>query len=212
VRVLTRPLLFRAVDELCARDADLARVVTQYGPPPMWARRPGFATLVRIILEQQVSLSSADAAYRRLRAGVGRVLAARVASFSPRQIRRLGITRQKAGFIRDLARAATNGGLPLRQLADLSDAAVRGALLQVRGIGPWTADIYLIMALRRADVWPDGDLALVKALATVKRRRPHPKPEAVRRVTARWAPWRAVAARILWHTYLSEQRHGRSSR
>jgi DNA-3-methyladenine glycosylase II len=212
MRVLTRPTLLQAVEELCTRDPDLARVVARRGPPPMWARRPGFATLVRIILEQQVSLSSADAVYRRLSAGAGRVSAARVARLSVRQIRRRGLTRQKAGFIRDLARAATNGALRLRHLADLDDAAVRHALIRHRGIGPWTADIYLIMALRRPDVWPDGDLALVKALTTVKRLRSRPEPVAVRRITARWAPWRAVAARVLWHTYLSERRNGRSSR
>jgi DNA-3-methyladenine glycosylase II len=82
-------------------------------------------------------------------------------------------------------------------------------LLQIRGIGSWTADIYLIMALRRPDVWPDGDLALVKSLKHLKRLRSVPGPAAIQRITAGWAPWRAVAARIVWHSYLAERRLGR---
>jgi len=206
---LSQPLMLRAVEELCSRDSDLAGVVRRHGPPPMWARPPGFATLVRIVLEQQVSLSSADAAFRRLRIGAGRMSAARVSRLSLPQIRRLGITRQKAEFIHDIGRAATAGELRLWGLASADDTTVRNTLLQIRGIGPWTADIYLIMALRRPDVWPDGDLALVKSLRHLKRLRSVPGPDAIRRITAGWAPWRAVAARIVWHSYLSERRLGR---
>jgi DNA-3-methyladenine glycosylase II len=175
----------------------------------MWVRPPGFATLVRIVLEQQVSLSSADAAFRRLRIGAGRMSAARVLRLSLPQIRRLGITHQKAEFVRGIARATTGGGLRLRSVSGADDVAARTMLLQIRGIGSWTADIYLIMALRRPDVWPDGDLALVKSLKHLKRLRSVPGPAAIQRITAGWAPWRAVAARIVWHSYLAERRLGR---
>lgn len=207
--VLSQPLMLRAVGELCSRDADLAGVVRRHGPPPMWARPPGFATLVRIVLEQQVSLSSADTAFRRLRIGAGRMSAARVLRLSLPQIRRLGITRQKAEFVRGIARATTGGGLRLRRVSGADDVTARTMLLQIRGIGPWTADIYLIMALRRPDVWPDGDLALVKSLKHLKRLRSVPRPAVIQRITAGWAPWRAVAARIVWHSYLAERRLGR---
>jgi DNA-3-methyladenine glycosylase II len=194
-----------AVAELCRRDPDLARVVSLHGPPPMWSRAPGFATLVRIVLEQQVSLSSAKAAFGRLRSGSGRVTASRLARLTPEQIGSFGITRQKASFLHGLARAVTSGDLPLRSLVEADDATARNVLIRTRGIGPWTADIYLIMALRRPDVWPVGDLALVKSLKRVKRLRCDPTISTVLRLTAPWAPWRAVAARIVWHSYLSER-------
>ena len=199
---MNRSELLRGVNELCARDADIANIVGQYGPPPMWGRRPGFATLIRIILEQQVSLASADATFARLRRGVGRVTAGRVASLSPAKLRRLGITRQKAGYGFDLARLVHGGDLDLRRLALSDDTAARETLVQIRGIGPWTADIYLLMALRRPDVWPDGDLALENAMRRVKRLRGRPTRERARRIASRWAPWRSVAARLLWHYYL----------
>ena len=206
---ISRRRLLEAVAELCRRDADLKRVVTRHGPPPMWARPPGFATLVRIILEQQVSLSSAQAVFRRLRSGAGRVSAGRLARLSPRLIASFGITRQKAGFIHGLAVAVRAGQLRLRGLSRQDGGTARGTLIQARGIGPWTADIYLIMALRRPDVWPDGDLALVKSLRSVKRLRSDPSPARVRRIVSAWAPWRAVAARIVWHGYLAERRNGK---
>ena len=199
---LNRSDLLGGVNELCARDTDLANIVQQYGPPPMWARRPGFATLIRIILEQQVSLASADATFARLRRGVGRVTAGRVASLSLAKLRRLSLTRQKAGYCLDLARLVTDGGLDLRRLGSADDSTARETLLEIRGIGPWTADIYLLMALRRPDVWPDGDLALENAMRRVKRLRAQPTCERARRIASRWAPWRSVAARLLWHYYL----------
>jgi len=204
--------MLQAVDELCSRDPDLAFVVTKHGPPPMWARSPGFATLVRIVLEQQVSLSSAEAAFNRLRARVRRVSAVRLSRLSLLQIMRLGITRQKAGFIRGIAHATTTGQLSLRSLSRADDVTARDALLQFSGIGPWTADIYLIMALRRPDVWPHGDLVLARSLKHLKRLRSDPGSDALRRITATWAPWRSVAARIVWHSYLTERRLGRRAR
>lgn len=205
---LSRQMMLEAVAELCRRDADLARVVTRHGPPPMWARPPGFATLVRIILEQQASLSSAKAAFHRLQSGAGRVSAERFSRLTRRDITLLGITRQKAEFIHGLAAAISAGHLTLRNLSRSDDLAVRSALIRTKGIGPWTADIYLIMALRRPDVWPKGDLALVKSLRNLKRLRSDPSPDVVRRLTAAWVPWRAVAARIVWHSYLAEHKNG----
>ncbi|MGH2374194.1 MAG: DNA-3-methyladenine glycosylase family protein [bacterium] len=204
---LSRQMMLGAVAELCRRDADLARVVTRHGPPPMWARPPGFATLVRIILEQQVSLSSAKAAFRRLQSGAGRVSAERLSRLSARRITTFGITRQKAEFIHGLATAIGAGHLRLRSLSRSDDLSVRGTLSRIKGIGPWTADIYLVMALRRPDVWPDRDLALVKSLRNLKRLRSDPSPDVVRRIAAAWVPWRAVAARIVWHSYLAEHRN-----
>jgi DNA-3-methyladenine glycosylase II len=195
-----------AVAELAARDTDLAAVVERFGPPPLWARRPGFSTLVRIILEQQVSLRSATAAYARLQALAGRVTPARVAAIGERDLRAAGLTRQKAAYCRGVANAIVAGGLDLGGLDGLPDDDVRAALIELPGIGPWTADIYLLMALRRPDVWPNGDLALARALQRVKRMRRAPGEDRMARVARTWAPWRAAAARVLWHFYLSSGR------
>ncbi len=205
VRLVSRKTLRKAVDELCSRDTDLRRVVQKFGPPLLWARRPTFATLLRIILEQQVSLASAESTFRRLQDAVGRIIPETVARRSLAEIRRLGFTGQKAGYCLDLARRIEAGGLNLRKVSRADDDDVRAALLEMRGIGPCTADIYLLMALRRADVWPDGDLALANAVRGVKRLRTRPTPERLRRIASRWRPWRSVAARILWHHYLSER-------
>jgi DNA-3-methyladenine glycosylase II len=205
-RPLDRAALLRATRELCARDADLDRAVTRYGPPPLWARPSGFATLVRIILEQQVSLASAEAVFTRLRNSVGRVSSARIAQLSTTELRRLGITRQKAGYCLGLAQQIERGELSLRRFAKCDNATVRRTLTQVRGVGPWTADIYLLMALRRPDVWPDGDLALATAVRRLKRLRAQPAPDRLRRIADSWRPWRSSAARILWHFYLCQAR------
>ncbi|MGH7562908.1 MAG: DNA-3-methyladenine glycosylase family protein, partial [Gemmatimonadota bacterium] len=194
-----------AVAEIGARDPDLAAVVERFGPPPLWARRPGFATLVRIILEQQVSLSSAAAAYGRLQVVTARVTPSRVASLSEKRLRAAGLTRQKAAYCRGLAAAIVAGGLDLSRLGQLPDDEVRSMLLEVPGIGPWTADIYLLMALRRPDVWPSGDLALARALQRVKRLRKVPNDHRMSGIARAWTPWRAVAARLLWHFYIQSR-------
>jgi len=208
IRPLTRDRLLQGVAELCDRDEDLAHVVDRFGAPPLWARKPGFATLVRIVLEQQVSLSSAQATYERLRAELGSVTAQLVAQLEVADLRALGITRQKADYCSNLARLIVKGELDLRQIARADDNTARQRLCAIRGVGPWTADIYLLIALRRPDVWPDGDLALTEAARRIKRLRKRPTAERLRRITNRWKPWRAVAARMLWHLYLSERNRG----
>ena len=208
IRPLTRDRLLQGVAELCDRDEDLAHVVDRFGAPPLWARKPGFATLVRIVLEQQVSLSSAQATYERLRAELGSVTAQLVAQLRIADLRALGITRQKADYCSNLARLIVKGELDLRQIARADDTTARRRLCAIHGVGPWTADIYLLMALRRPDVWPDGDLALTEAARRIKRLRKRPTAERLRRITNRWKPWRAVAARMLWHFYLSERNRG----
>lgn len=205
LRSLTRGGLLRGVEELCRRDGDLAGIVERWGPPPLWGRRPGFATLVRIVLEQQVSLASAEALFNRLRNAVEPFTPERVAPLSPAALQELGLTRQKAGYCHGIARSLVAGDLDLKAVARADDATARRRLMTVRGVGPWTADIYLLMALRRPDVWPEGDLALAAALQRLGRLRGKPAPERLRRIALPWSPWRAVAARILWHLYLSDR-------
>ncbi|MDJ0803386.1 MAG: hypothetical protein QNI97_10965 [Desulfobacterales bacterium] len=190
---------------LAARDGDLARAIERFGPPPMWRRKPCFATLVRIILEQQVSLSSARAAFNRLRTIVVPFSAAAYTRLDDSTLRGAGITRQKRVYTRALAAALVAGRLRLNALAAMPDDDARQALMQIKGIGPWTADIYLLMALKRPDIWPRGDLALNKALAALKTPGRQPADAALAALAEDWRPWRAVAARILWHCYLAER-------
>jgi DNA-3-methyladenine glycosylase II len=157
---MSRARLLDGVDALSAADPDLAAVVTRFGPPPLWARRTGFATLVQIILEQQVSLASGRATFGRLRDAWGEVTPGRFATLTTAQVRSAGVTRQKTSYCLGIARQIVDGRLDLRRLGQADDDAARRSLVEIRGVGPWTADIYLLMALGRPDVWPEGDLAL----------------------------------------------------
>lgn len=203
---LTEAGLARGVRALCRRDPDLARVVARFGSPPLWAREPGFATLVQIVLEQQVSLASARAALGRLALAAGGLEAERLAAAADEMFVRAGLTRQKSGYIRGLARAVADGSFDPARVATMPDADAHRELVRLKGIGAWSADIYLLMALGRPDVWPSHDLALAGAMREVKRLRALPSPERQLEISEGWRPWRAVAARILWHHYLSRPR------
>jgi DNA-3-methyladenine glycosylase II len=197
--------LRRGLACLAAADPDLARVLGALGPPPLWARRPGFPTLIHIILEQQVSLASAKAAMDRLRAAVSPLTPRRFLTLDDATLKAIGFSRQKTAYGRYLAQAVLEGVLDLQALGGLDDALVRTELCKLKGIGVWTADIYLLMALRRPDTWPRGDLALAVAVQEVKRLPARPAPDELEALSLGWQPWRAVAARLLWHHYLSSR-------
>lgn len=175
----------------------------------MWARPPSFATLVRIILEQQVSLASARAVFKRLTRIVTPFSAHRFRRITPARLQRAGMTRQKRAYCYHLAEALVRKRLCLIRLHRLADDEVRKTLMQVKGIGPWTADVYLLMALRRPDVWPRGDLALKAALVSLKGLAAVPSDAQFKAYGNAYRPWRAVAARILWHSYLKSHQDRR---
>jgi DNA-3-methyladenine glycosylase II len=206
LRRLDEATLAAAAAELAAADLDLAGILARHGPPPLWAREPGFATLVAIILEQQVSLRSGAAALGRLDVAAGGLSPATVAALGEERAREAGLTRQKARYVVGLAGLVVDGRLDPDALATAADDDVRARLLEIPGIGRWTADIYLLMALGRPDIWPDGDLALAAAMRRAKGLDTLPDTAAQRRIAEAWRPWRAVAARLLWHAYLAGER------
>jgi DNA-3-methyladenine glycosylase II len=206
---MTRPLtpdrLREAARALADRDPDLAILLERHGPPPLWRRPRGFATLVRIILEQQVSLASARAILKRLVEGIGEPTPERLLEAGVERLRACGLTRQKAGYCHRLAAATLDGRLDLAGVARLDDAAAIASLTRHDGIGPWTAEVYLLMSLRRPDVWPAGDLGLIVSMRTVKRLRRPPSRERALAIADAWRPYRAVAARMLWQDYLARR-------
>lgn len=204
--MLTETELLRGVRALSRRDPDLRRVAKTYGPPPLWDREPGFATLVYIILEQQVSLASAKAAYNRLeKACRQKITPRRLLNIDDAQMKAIGFSRQKMGYAREMAQAILSKSFASEALATLSDDAVRVELIKLKGIGRWTADIYLLMCLLRPDVWPHGDLALAVAVQKAKGLPARPSYDELTAMAEQWKPWRAVAARLFWHYYLSQK-------
>jgi DNA-3-methyladenine glycosylase II len=207
---VTSPLddasLRRAVRALVRRHGDLAGIHERHGCPPLWQRPAGFPTLLHIILEQQVSIASARAAFDRLLAIVQPLTPRTFLRLDDAQLRAVGFSRQKVEYARGLAEAVIRRRLRLRNLVELDDERVRDQLTAIRGIGRWSADIYLLMALGRPDIWPQGDLALAQAMREVLRLDRRPSHEEQLEISSRWQPWRAVAARLLWHHYLSTPR------
>jgi len=203
---LSHLTLLEGVRELAKRDEELAKIASTYGPPPLWEREQGFHTLIHIILEQQVSLASAKAAYNRLEEAVNPLTPKNFLGLTDKELKQIGFSRQKTKYGRELANAIVDGSLDLSGLSKLEDQEAKEQLMKVKGIGPWTADIYLLMALGRPDIWPNGDLALEVTIQGVKGWLRRPTPEEARKMSDEWQPWRAVAARLLWHFYLSERK------
>ena len=206
IEALTPAAFNKALGILKKRDPDLEAVLSAFGPPPFWKRPPGFPTLVRIILEQQVSLSSARAAFDRLVQSVPVLTPEEFQKLDGPVLRRFGFSRQKALYCSLLAESIQKGFLDLDRVRKMEDDQARRTLIKIKGIGRWTADIYLLMALRRPDIWPVGDLALAAAVQQVKRLEKKPAPEELEDLSLAWEPWRAVAARIFWHHYLGSKK------
>jgi DNA-3-methyladenine glycosylase II len=208
MRLVDENNLPKIARELAKQDEHLRIVIDRYGPPPLWAREPGFATLLQIILEQQVSLASAKACFDKLARRIGMVTPENLLNSTDEHLRADGFSRQKAAYARHLSDALVNKHVDLDVLHSKSNVEVRSELMQLKGIGQWTSDIYLLMALSRPDVMPKGDIALHTAWHKLSG---EPRPDADRflEIAERWRPYRSVAARLLWHFYLSERKIGR---
>ena len=205
MKPLTQKSLALAARELAARDEMLAGIHAHHGDPPLWRRATGFSTLAHIILEQQVSLKSAKAMLVRLEASIQPFTPPRFLELGDTYVRSLGVTRQKSAYLLDLSESIVAGRLSFTKLARMSDEEARVVLTRIKGIGLWSADVYLLMAMRRADIWPAGDLALAVAMKELKGLAHRPGPIELEKLAEHWRPHRAVAARMLWQYYLGKK-------
>ncbi len=212
MKSLSNKTLKLACKQLAAEHAELAVVHSKYGPPPLWDREPGFATLLQIILEQQVSLASAKACYDKLAFRLGNVTPGGLLSLSDAELKAFGFSRQKTAYARNLSESVIRRHIDLDDLDHLPDAEVKAELVKLKGIGEWSSDIYLLMALLRPDVMPKGDIALHAAYQKLAGLDTRPASDEFIALAEKWKPFRSVAARLLWHFYLSERRANAKAR
>jgi len=196
---------YQICDTLYRKDKDLKKIVDEHGYPPIWMRPPSFQTLILTILEQQVSLASAYAAFKKLRKKTGNITPAKIMDLTDDELRKCYFSRQKIVYARELAKAILLKKLHLKKLESLDNDNVRTTLKKIKGIGDWTVDIYLIHALRRLDIFPIGDLALVNSLKEIKNLSGYCTKEEMLAVSIPWRPFRTIASMILWHSYIQKR-------
>ena len=194
---------------LAAQDVDFQRIIAQHGIPPMWTRTPTFATLVHIILEQQVSIMAAKACFEKLKVKIGEVIPEYVLALDDDEMRACGFSRQKTGYARHLANEILlhggsdgKGGFDIENLQNLDNEQVRTEIKRVKGLGDWSADIFLMFALQRADIFPIGDLALVNSIKHLKNLPKETPKEVILTIGEAWRPYRSVATFLCWHDYI----------
>lgn len=203
IETLNEESLKQGCELLAKLDSDLSFIYKTHGTPPLWQRKEGFPTLVHIILEQQVSLASARAAFTKLKQTI-KVTPKNFLTLGDVALKSVGFSRQKTLYCRLLAQSILEKQLDLKSLSNMKDEDVRTTLKKLKGIGDWTVDIYLLMSLLRADIFPQGDLALIVAMQKLKRFSARPTNNEMNEIAENWKPYRAVAARLLWHYYLSK--------
>ena len=192
------------LDALATIEPAFATAIGRVGYPGPRLRDRGFATLLRTIVGQQVSVQSADAVWRKLDATLGDATdPVRVAAATDEQLRAAGLSRQKAGYARSLADEVTSGRLPLDALPEDDEEAI-AALVRVKGIGRWSAEIYLLFAEGRSDIWPAGDLAVQIEVGRLLGHDERPTEKRVRELAEAWRPHRGAAAIFAWHHYNSD--------
>ena len=192
-------------DKLAKKDKELKAIIRQYGYPPMWTRPATFQSLILFILEQQVSLASAYAAFKKLKEKIGYVTPAKILSLSDEELRSCYFSRQKITYARELAKAVQSKQLRLKNFLNAHEDEIRIELKKIKGIGDWTVDVYLMHSLRRTDLFPLGDIALVNSLKETKQLHPHTTKEKMLKISEPWRPYRTIASMILWHAYIQNR-------
>lgn len=186
---------------LCALDPVMARIVEEGARPPLRKRAPGFTGLAAIVVSQQVSTASAKAIQSRVEARFPALDPAAILDADETEIRACGLSAPKMRTLRAAAQAIVSGELPLDDLHAAPADEAHSALVAVKGIGPWTADIYLLFCLGHPDAFPAGDLALQEAARIAYGLATRPRPAELAELAERWRPWRGVAAKTLWAYY-----------
>lgn len=192
-------------NKLAKKDKELKAIIKKHGHPPMWQRPAIFQTLILTILEQQVSLASAYAAFKKLKQKIGFVTPAKILALSDEELRACYFSRQKIIYARELAKAIQTKQLSLKKIALATDDEIRIELKKIKGIGDWTVDVYLMHALQRTDLFPLGDIALVNSLKEVKNLHPKITKEEMLVIAESWRPYRTIASMILWHAYIQKR-------
>jgi len=199
--IRTEADLDAALTALEKADPRFVALLATAGRPPLRRRAGGFAGLAATVVSQQLSTASAGAIWGRLAVAFDPFEPAAIIKARAPKLARIGLSRPKIKALKEIARAVANGKLPLASLADIPADAAHAALTAVHGIGPWTADIYLLASLGHADAWPAGDLALQEAARLAFHLRARPSAKQMGPLAEQWRPWRAVAARVLWTYY-----------
>ena len=192
-------------NKLCRIDKELNSIIRQYGYPPMWTRPTTFQTLILFILEQQVSLASAYAAFKKLKERIGYITPSKILSLTDEELRSCYFSRQKIVYARELAKAVQSKQLRLARFSNAHEDEVRLELKKIKGIGDWTVDVYLMHSLQRTDLFPLGDIALVNSLKETKQLHPGITKEKMLKISEPWRPYRTIASMILWHAYIQKR-------
>ena len=205
-RIRTEKDLQEGVAALVGSCAHMARVHALSGDPPLRRRPAGFEGLSRVIVGQQLSVASANAIWGRLVARVQPFTAVSLLAVPQAELLAAGLSAVKTATLMRLAEAIASGGLDLDALSDTPETAIHERLTKIKGIGPWTADIYILFCLGRPDAWSPGDLALQHAVRDALDLDERPTPKSMVELAEAWRPWRAVAARLLWSYYVLRRR------
>lgn len=193
-------------DHLANKDKHLKKILQQHSYPPMWKRKPNFETLIHIILEQQVSLASAKAALNKLKEKIKTITPKKLLTLTDAEMKACYFSRQKIIYARHLASSMMNGELSIKKITILHDDEIRNELKKIKGIGDWTVDVFLLMALQRADIFPVGDLAMMNSLKKSKQLPHHITKEEILKLSESWKPHRSIASMIFWHAYIEERK------
>lgn len=191
-----------SIDQLCRLDSTFQLILEKYGPPPNWQRDKGFESLCQIILEQQVSLASAKASFNKLNYAIKSVTPENIKLLAPDRFRELSITRQKRDYLKSLSEKILTQEFSFEKLELLNAPEIYSSLIELKGIGPWTANIYLIFCHQSPDIYPPGDVALIN---TIKELKEVTKANSMDTITFTWSPFRSLASFFLWHYYLSKR-------
>lgn len=187
---------------LIKKDKIISDIHLKYGAPPNWQRKEGFETLAGIILEQQVSLESARAHFEKLKSFLTEFLPENILKLTDEEMRNCFISRQKAKYLRDLSEAMVSGKLNLEEIDGLEEKEIREQLTSIKGIGNWTADIYLLFCLQQKNIFPMGDIAFIHSMKELYQIQ---TKEEILKISESWEPFRSLATYFMWHYYLKKR-------